>query len=96
MTFTIVGPEAEAKLDWLALTDALAAGHALPRAEVADTILQQGGNTLLTRSAWIAGMGIAVKAATIYPGPTSTSTTWASSCSASRSSGRTSPSASTS
>lgn len=67
MTFTIVGPEAEAKLDWLALTDALAAGHALPRAEVADTILQQGGNTLLTRSAWIAGMGIAVKAATIYP-----------------------------
>lgn len=67
MTFTIVGPEAAAKLDWLALTDALAAGHALPRAEVADTILQQGGNTLLTRSAWIAGMGIAVKAATVYP-----------------------------
>lgn len=67
MTFTIIGPEAEARLDWLALTDALAAGHALPRAEVADTLLRQGGNTLLTRSAWISGMGIAVKAATIYP-----------------------------
>lgn len=68
MTFTIIGPEAEAKLDWLALTDALAAGHALPRAEVADTLLRQGADTLLTRSAWIKGMGIAVKAATIYPG----------------------------
>ncbi len=67
MTLTIIGPEAEAKLDWLALTDALAAGHALPRAEVSDTLLRQGGNTLLTRSAWIEGMGIAVKAATIYP-----------------------------
>ena len=67
MTFTIIGPEAEAKLNWLALTDALVAGHSLPRAEVADTLLRQGGNTLLTRSAWIKGMGIAVKAATIYP-----------------------------
>lgn len=67
MTLTIIGPEAEGRLDWLALTDALAAGHALPRAEVADTILRQAGNTLLTRSAWIAGMGIAVKAATVYP-----------------------------
>jgi ornithine cyclodeaminase len=67
MTLTIIGPEAEGRLDWMELTDALAAGHALPRAEVADTILRQAGNTLLTRSAWIAGMGIAVKAATVYP-----------------------------
>lgn len=68
MTFRIVGPEAEAKLDWIALTEALAAGHALPRAAVADTLLHRAGNTLLTRSAWIDGMGVAVKAATIYPG----------------------------
>ncbi|WP_284164087.1 ornithine cyclodeaminase [Frigidibacter sp. SD6-1] len=68
MTFRIVGPEAEAKLNWLALTDALAAGHALPRAEVGDTLLRHGPDTLLTRSAWIPGMGIAVKAATIFPG----------------------------
>ena len=67
MTLTIIGPEAEGRLDWLALADALAAGHALPRAEVADTILRQAGNTLLTRSSWIAGMGIAFKAATVYP-----------------------------
>jgi len=67
MSITLIGPEAEAKLNWLDLTDALAAGHALPRAQVGDTLLQQGGDTLLTRSAWIPGMGVAVKAATIYP-----------------------------
>jgi ornithine cyclodeaminase len=68
MSIRIVGPEVEAKLDWIALSDALAAGHALPRAEVGDTFLRRRGDTLLTRSAWIDGMGLAVKAATIFPG----------------------------
>lgn len=68
MTFEIVGPEVEAKLDWIALTKALEAGHSLPRAEVADTVLRRSGDTLLTRSAWIDGMGLAVKAAGIFPG----------------------------
>jgi len=68
MTLTIVGPEIEPKLDWIALTEALAAGHSLPRAEVGDMVLRRGGDTLLTRSAWIDGMGVAVKAATIFPG----------------------------
>jgi ornithine cyclodeaminase len=67
MSIEIVGPEVEARLDWLALTEALAAGHSRPRAAVADTLLKRGADTLLTRSAWIDGMGIAVKAATIYP-----------------------------
>ena len=68
LNMRIIGPEVEAKLDWIGLTDALAAGHALPRAEVGDTVLRRGGDTLLTRSAWIDGMGLAVKAATIFPG----------------------------
>lgn len=68
MTITIVGPEIEPRLDWIALTDALAAGHALPRAEVADTFLYRGKDTLLTRSAWIDGLGLAVKAASVFPG----------------------------
>ncbi|WP_347312347.1 ornithine cyclodeaminase family protein [Defluviimonas sp. SAOS-178_SWC] len=67
MTIEIVGPEVEPKLDWIALTEALEAGHRLPRAEVADTLLRRGGDTLLTRSAWIDGMGLAVKAASIFP-----------------------------
>jgi len=60
--------EAEANLDWCALTDALAAGHSLPKAEVSDTFLYRDDNTLLNRSAWIRGMGLLVKCATIFPG----------------------------
>ncbi|MCB2094378.1 MAG: ornithine cyclodeaminase [Rhodobacteraceae bacterium] len=67
MSIEIIGPEAEAHLDWIALSDTLAEGHLLPRAEVGDTLLGRGRDTLLTRSAWIDGMGLAVKAATIYP-----------------------------
>lgn len=55
-------------LDWLDLTDALARGHDKGRARVEDVFLYRGDDTLLNRSAWISGMGIAVKAATIFPG----------------------------
>ncbi|WP_407494398.1 ornithine cyclodeaminase family protein [Pseudooceanicola sp. MF1-13] len=65
---TITFEAGEAVLDWLALTDALAAGHDLPKAEVADSFLYRGKDTLLTRSAWIDGLGLAIKAATIFPG----------------------------
>ncbi len=59
--------EGEAVLDWLALTDALAKGHSLPKAEIGDTFLYRDPDTLLSRAAWIDGMGIAVKSATIFP-----------------------------
>lgn len=58
----------EKLLDWIALTDALAQGHTMPRAEIGDTFLYRGKDTLLSRAAWIDGMGIAVKSATIFPG----------------------------
>ncbi|NIZ14781.1 ornithine cyclodeaminase family protein [Phaeobacter sp. HF9A] len=58
----------EALLDWLALTEALAEGHRHPKAEVGDTFLYRGEDTLLSRSAWIDGLGLAVKSATIFPG----------------------------
>jgi ornithine cyclodeaminase len=67
MTVMIPFEEGQKNLDWLALTDALAAGHNGPKAEVADVFLYEGNNTLLNRSAWIAGMGLAVKCATIFP-----------------------------
>ncbi|WP_299966415.1 ornithine cyclodeaminase [uncultured Roseobacter sp.] len=60
--------ECDALLDWIALTDALAAGHLLPRAEIADTFLYRDPDTLLNRAAWIDGLGLAVKSATIFPG----------------------------
>ncbi|SHH07084.1 ornithine cyclodeaminase [Cognatiyoonia sediminum] len=60
--------EADPLLDWIALTDALASGHDAAKAEIADVFLYQDENTLLNRSAWIKGMGVAVKCATIFPG----------------------------
>ena len=63
----LIGPEVEPTLNWLALTDALQAGHLRPRAEIGDTFLYRGHDTLLSRAAWIDGMGLAVKTATIFP-----------------------------
>ena len=60
--------EGEALLDWIGLTDAFAAGHKLPKAEIGDTFLYRGPDTLLSRAAWIDGLGIAVKTATVFPG----------------------------
>lgn len=68
MTIEIIGKDAEAHLSWAGLTDALEAGHRLPRAEVADTFLYRGKDTLLNRAAWIDGLGLLVKAATVFPG----------------------------
>lgn len=63
-----VPPEAAARLDWLALTDALAEGHGRPRARLEDVFLRRGADTILSRAAWIEGLGALVKTATIWPG----------------------------
>ena len=68
MTPTIVPHAAETHLDWIGLTEALRAGHALPRAEIADLFLYRGKDTLLNRAAWIDGLGSAVKVANVFPG----------------------------
>lgn len=60
--------EGEAKLDWVELTQAIAAGHQRPKAQIEDTFLYRGDDTLLSRSAWVDGLGIAVKSTTIFPG----------------------------
>ena len=68
MTLAIVPRTAETHLDWIALTEALRAGHARPRAEIADLFLYRGADTLLDRAAWVDGLGSAVKVATVVPG----------------------------
>ena len=55
------------RLDWVAMAEALAAGHRGPRAEIADQFLTRGPDTLLSRAAWIDGMGVAVKSVTVMP-----------------------------
>ena len=59
--------QGDALLDWLGLTKALAEGHTLRKAEIGDTFLYRDPDTLLSRAAWIDGLGMAVKTATIFP-----------------------------
>ena len=59
--------EGDNKLEWLGLTEALEAAHKLPKAEISDTLLYRGKDTLLSRAAWIDGIGVLVKSATIFP-----------------------------
>lgn len=67
MSIQIGFEDGEKDLDWIGLTEALKAGHNLPKAEIADTFLYRGKDTLLNRSAWIDGLGLTVKCATIFP-----------------------------
>ncbi|WP_210529469.1 ornithine cyclodeaminase family protein [Rubellimicrobium arenae] len=60
--------EGEAALDWMGVTRAIAEGHRRGRPVLEDVILRRGADTLLNRSAWIDGLGIAVKVATVFPG----------------------------
>ena len=55
-------------LSWKGLTDAIQVGHQLKKAEISDTFLYRNNDTLLSRAAWIDGIGIAIKSATIFPG----------------------------
>lgn len=59
--------DADPLLDWVELTNAMADGHKLPKAQIDDTFLYRGKDTLLSRAAWIDGLGMAVKTATIFP-----------------------------
>jgi ornithine cyclodeaminase len=59
--------EGEAKLDWIGLTEAFKTSHKLPKAEISDTLLYRGKDTMLSRAAWIDGVGALVKTAMIFP-----------------------------
>ncbi|GGF67865.1 ornithine cyclodeaminase [Paracoccus acridae] len=54
------------RLDWLGAVAALKAGHALPRAEIRDTFLGPATGTMMTRSAFIAGLGYGAKPFTVF------------------------------
>jgi len=60
--------EVEPLLDWLSLTEALADGHRLPPAQIRDVLMGHGDNRLLSRAAWIEGLGLGVKSVSVYPG----------------------------
>ncbi len=59
--------EMDSVLDWQGVTDAMLAGHRLAAPSIADGFAYRGDDTLLSRAAWIDGLGVAVKSATIVP-----------------------------
>ena len=64
----IITKDAESRLTWQGLTEAIEAGHRRPKAEIRDMVLYRGEDTLLNRAAWIDGLGQLVKVATVFPG----------------------------
>jgi len=66
-TIPVISGKIEAHLDWDRLVDALAEGHRGPRPLLGDLFLERGADALVSRSAWITGLGIGVKAFTVLP-----------------------------
>jgi ornithine cyclodeaminase len=60
--------DVEHLLSWKGVCDSLAAGHRMDRADIDDILFRNGEDTMLNRAAWIKGLGIGVKTATIFPG----------------------------
>ena len=60
--------DARNRLDWPGAVAALKAGHALPRAQIADTFLGPATATMMTRSAFIPGLGYGAKPFTVFDG----------------------------
>ena len=64
---TITFEEADPLLSWSSVCNALHAGHQLARAEIGDLLLQVEPNALLSRAAWIPGLGMALKSMSVFP-----------------------------
>ena len=64
---TITFDEADPHLSWKATADAIREGHSLPKAEIGDLLLQSEPNALLSRGAWIPGLGMALKSMSVFP-----------------------------
>ena len=64
---TISFEEADPVLSWTQIADALEAGHRLEKAVVGDLLLQSAPNALLSRGAWIPGLGMALKSMSVFP-----------------------------
>ncbi len=63
----ISAKDVEGKLSWGAMVDAILAGHKGARADIADQLLQRGADILLSRAAWIDGLGAGVKTVSVFP-----------------------------
>lgn len=60
--------DVEHLLSWTGVCDAICSGHQLLHADIDDILIRKGNRALLNRAAWISGLGIGTKTATIFPG----------------------------
>ena len=58
----------DAAMTWPRAIAALRLGHLHARAQIGDIYLSEANTGLLTRAAWISGLGSLVKAASVFPG----------------------------
>ncbi|MEL6583360.1 MAG: ornithine cyclodeaminase [Pseudomonadota bacterium] len=63
----ITRAEVEHKLSWSAVCDAMEAAHCGPAAQIEDILIEQGAGKMLSRAAWVPGIGFGVKTASIVP-----------------------------
>lgn len=55
-------------LNWHLVVNAIELGHKLPKAQIGDQFLGRSNDTLLSRAAWIEGLGFGVKSVSVFPG----------------------------
>ena len=64
---TLTADDIKAVASWPLVIEAIRNGHKLPKADIGDTFVHGGPNTMLVRSAYIDGLAAGVKAATVVP-----------------------------
>lgn len=55
------------RLSWDGVVKAMQRGHLLPKAQISDQFLTRDPDTLLSRAAWINGLGFGVKSVSVMP-----------------------------
>lgn len=67
-TIPVISKEdVEGSLNWASMLEALKHGHSKGKAQISDQLLVRGDQKLLSRAAWIDGLGVAVKSVTVFP-----------------------------
>ena len=59
--------DADPMLNWTETANAIEQGHKYGKAEIGDLLLSKADKSLLSRGAWIEGVGIALKSVTVFP-----------------------------
>lgn len=67
MTMHLDAATVEPLLTWSGVIDALVDGHTLARAQIDDSLLRRKNDSMLSRVAFLDGLGALVKTATVFP-----------------------------